>query len=120
MNWLTATEGEVAATVAEDYRLGLVTVACPKCGTTAGILPASIAWHAKCSGVRMLPVDPEAAAAARARAKATARKRRWRLRTSGAHQKRRHSGAKTGQTEGSAGAPRPPAYAGAVLGATLP
>ncbi len=60
--------------LAADQALGLVTVACPKCGVTCGVLPGSDAWHGRCDGARMLPVDPTSAA----RLLANARQRRWR------------------------------------------
>jgi hypothetical protein len=64
----------LAAMVKEDLRQGLVTVMCPKCGITAGVLPNSDTWHAPCGGIRMRPVDPQAAQ----RLKTAARVRRHR------------------------------------------
>jgi hypothetical protein len=57
---------------------GLILVACPTCGITAGILPTSTAWHIRCGGVRMTPTDPTAATRARARVKKARRQQRWR------------------------------------------
>lgn len=48
----------LAVLVEQDRKLGLVTVACPKCGITAGVLPNSGTWHPPCGGVRMRPADP--------------------------------------------------------------
>jgi len=59
--------------VKDDHAAGLVTVACPRCGITAGILPGSIAWHSRCQGVRMVAVDPASATQMRD----LARKRRY-------------------------------------------
>ncbi len=58
--------------IAVDQALGLVTVRCPRCERTCGVLPGSATWHARC-GVRMVPVDPESAA----RLQKRARERRW-------------------------------------------
>ncbi len=66
--------------VEADQRLGLVTVRCPRCGRTVGILPGSAAWHARCGGARMRPVDPEAAAKLRRRRKMRGYMRRRRTR----------------------------------------
>lgn len=54
--------------VQQDSALGLVTVICPKCGCTAGVLPGSDTWHSRCDGVRMEPVDPQRAEVMRKRA----------------------------------------------------
>lgn len=50
---------DLATMVAQDRALGLITVACPQCGITAGVLPNSDTWHAPCFGARMQPVDPK-------------------------------------------------------------
>ncbi len=36
--------------VAQNLSLGLLTVQCPRCGVTCGILPDSVAWQARCGG----------------------------------------------------------------------
>lgn len=59
---MTRTQEELTTLIAEDRELGLVTVACPKCGVTAGVLPSSDTWHATCDGaLRMLPASSEGA-----------------------------------------------------------
>jgi hypothetical protein len=97
---------ELAAIVAQDCNLKLVTVVCPKCKVTAGILPVSIAWHSRCGGVRMVPTDPEAAARM---AKQAGQRRRMRdyMRRRRDRAKHLTNGAKTGRLDGSAEAPRP-------------
>ncbi len=68
--------------VEADRLLGLVTVRCPRCGLTAGILPSAVAWHARCAWARMRPVDPSAATRLRNRRKKRlyTRRRRERIR----------------------------------------
>ncbi len=66
----------VTPTVATDFALGLVTVACP-CGVSVGILPGSTAWHLPCHA-RMEPVDPGAASRLLKRAR---ERRSYRART---------------------------------------
>lgn len=122
MNWLTSTTLKVAAAVAEDRRLGLVTVRCPRCGITAGVLPGSATWHAHCGGVRMVPVDPEGAARMVQQAGQRRRMRGYMRRRRG-RAKHLTNGAEISHSDGSAEAPRRAARVEAVpavLGAISP
>ncbi len=68
----------------------LVLVVCPQCGKTAGVLPASDAYH---HNERMRPVDPDGVRQARIRAKEALRAKSYRSR---APLKRDAEGQKTG------------------------
>jgi len=91
---------ELAAIVAHDRCLDLIAVRCPKCGVTCGVLPGAEAWHARCDGARMEPVDPASAA----RLLKRARDRRWyRGRLAGAPSKRLEKRQENRARRGSAG-----------------